>query len=102
MVLIVRGLINATHRRLCGVNDTASQGREVCVLLGARIRFLRKQRGLSQEDLAGLAGMDRTYMGGIERGERNPSLKNLLRIALALGVTLPTLFSDWVSDDATV
>ena len=60
---------------------------------GDRVRELRREAGLSQEELAGRAGVHRTYLGGIERGERNPSLKNIAAIAVALGVTLPELFS---------
>jgi transcriptional regulator with XRE-family HTH domain len=60
---------------------------------GERIRELRMIRGLSQEELAFKAGVHRTYLGGIERGERNPSLRNILAIAVALGVELPELFS---------
>ena len=59
---------------------------------GERGRELRLVRGLSQEALAYKAGMHRTYLGGIERGERNPSLKNISAIAEALGVTLSVLF----------
>ena len=53
---------------------------------GAQVRALRKPRGLSQEQLAHLAGLDRTYVGSVERGERNVSLDNIWNIALALGV----------------
>ena len=53
---------------------------------------MRRQQGVSQEDLAHACGLDRSYMGGIERGERNPSLKNILRIAEGLGVTPTELF----------
>lgn len=60
---------------------------------GERIRQLRLQKGMSQESLAFKANMHRTYMGGIERGERNPSLKNIEAIAKALGVSLKELFS---------
>ncbi len=60
--------------------------------LGRRIRELRKQKGLSQEGLADEAAMHRTYMWGIERGSRNPSLNHLSRIANALGVSLSALF----------
>jgi transcriptional regulator with XRE-family HTH domain len=60
---------------------------------GKRVRELRLARGLSQEELAFRAGVHRTYLGSIERGERNPALKNIAAIAKALDVTLPELFS---------
>lgn len=53
---------------------------------GAHLRKLRKQKGLSQEELALSCDLDRTYIGGVERGERNISLVNISRIAQALGV----------------
>lgn len=60
---------------------------------GRRIRELRKARGWSQEELAHRAGVHWTYLGGIERGERNPALENIGRLATALEITLPELFS---------
>ncbi len=59
---------------------------------GHRVRELRGAKGLSQEELAFKAGVHRTYLGGIERGERNPSLKNIDSIANALGITLAEVF----------
>jgi transcriptional regulator with XRE-family HTH domain len=59
---------------------------------GKRVRQLRLEKGLSQEELAFSAGVHRTYLGGIERGERNPSLKNIAAIAQALDVALSDLF----------
>lgn len=50
-------------------------------------------RGLSQEELAFKASVHRTYLGSIERGEKNPALKNIAAIANALDVDLPELFS---------
>lgn len=60
--------------------------------LGQRVKSIRKAQGLSQEELADRAGLDRTYIGGIERGERNVSILNLARIGQALEVDLSTLF----------
>ena len=59
---------------------------------GDRVRQLRMVRDLSQEELAYKAGVHRTYLGGIERGERNPSLRNIAAIADALGISLSELF----------
>jgi transcriptional regulator with XRE-family HTH domain len=56
--------------------------------LGKRVRELREQRGLSQEQLAERAGLHWTYVSGIERGRRNPGLNTLGALAKALGVTL--------------
>jgi transcriptional regulator with XRE-family HTH domain len=53
---------------------------------GRNLAALRKQRGLSQEALAEVIGVHRTYMGGVERGERNLTLKSVERIASKLGV----------------
>ena len=66
---------------------------EITKRFGLRVRRLRKDRGLSQEKLAFDAGIHRTYLGSIERGERNPTLKNITRIARALGVSLAELFA---------
>ena len=61
--------------------------------LGRRITELRKEKGLSQEDLAHVAGVDRSYMSCIERGVRNPSVLKLAVIARALNVSVADLFS---------
>jgi transcriptional regulator with XRE-family HTH domain len=65
----------------------------VAKALGRRIRELRQERGWSQEQLAELASVHRTYMWGIENGVRNPSLRHLVHIADAVGVSLAELFS---------
>ena len=56
------------------------------VALGAAIRSLREDRGLSQEDLAHISNLHRTYVSQTERGERNVTLTTVLRLADALGV----------------
>ena len=60
---------------------------------GERVRELRRAKGLSQEELAFRSGIHRNYIGGVERAERNPCLKNINAIAEALEVTLPDLFA---------
>ena len=56
------------------------------ILFGQRLRFLRKQKGWSQEILALEADMDRSYVGGVEQGRRNISLVNICKLAETLGV----------------
>lgn len=66
----------------------------VRALFGRRIRELRKARGYSQEGFAAASGLDRSYYGGIERGERNVSLENIAAIARALDVPVRELFPE--------
>lgn len=61
-------------------------GHPALVVLGLAIRQLRSEQGLSQEGLAHEIGLDRSYIGGIERGEHNLTLMNLLKIAEKLGI----------------
>jgi transcriptional regulator with XRE-family HTH domain len=60
-------------------------------VLGQRIREARKKRGLSQEDLALECDIDRSYIGGVERGERNLSFKKLCAIAKVVGCDVARL-----------
>lgn len=57
-----------------------------CVTFGESLRSLRESRGISQEELAELADLDRTYISGVERGKRNISLRNIYKLASALNV----------------
>ncbi|OYY69127.1 helix-turn-helix domain-containing protein [Sphingomonas sp. 28-63-12] len=66
--------------RISGQQD----GDGLLIKLGEAVRALRKARGLSQEALADAAGIDRSHMGKIERGERNVTIMNIARIASAL------------------
>jgi transcriptional regulator with XRE-family HTH domain len=65
---------------------------DVRTRFGKAVRQRRAKIGLSQEAFADLCGLDRTYMGGIERGERNVALVNLEKIANALHLPLSELF----------
>ena len=67
---------------------------DICKKFGDRVRELRVAQGLSQEALAQKAGLHRTYIGGIERGERNVSLSNMNKIALALNLPLHKLVNE--------
>lgn len=64
---------------------------DLLIAFGGAVRALRRRRGWSQEEFADRAGLHRTYVGGIERGERNVSLINIGRIAAALDVPLSAL-----------
>jgi transcriptional regulator with XRE-family HTH domain len=66
---------------------------EILRLFGERLRELRTERNLSQEQLAELAGLDRNYIGQIERAERNVALVNIVRIARALEIEAGELFT---------
>jgi transcriptional regulator with XRE-family HTH domain len=68
-------------------------GTKELIALGLAIKELRLELGLSQETLAFEAGIDRSYIGGIERGEHNLALINLIKIAQTLGVTSSELLS---------
>jgi transcriptional regulator with XRE-family HTH domain len=60
------------------------------------VRKLRDKRGFSQEELAERAGLHRNYVGGIERGERNVALENIIKLAHALSVAPGELFADFL------
>jgi len=68
-----------------------SRDADILERFGERVRALRRKAGLSQEALADKCGLDRTYIGGIERGERNVALRNIAVIARGLGVSLSEL-----------
>ena len=71
---------------------SGEKGEAVKAVFGQRVRTLRVAKGLSQEKLALACGLDRTYIGGVERGERNVSLVNIQKIAAALDVPMRELF----------
>lgn len=64
-----------------------------CVAFGKVVRRFREAAGLSQEGLAAKARIHRTYIGGIERGERNPTLSMIHRLARALNIDTTQLFA---------
>lgn len=67
------------------------------LLFGQRITSLRKERGWSQEQLALRSGLARSYLGGVERGQRNIALENIVRLARTLEVR-PSVLLDFPTD----
>ncbi|MEO8611645.1 MAG: helix-turn-helix transcriptional regulator [Chloroflexota bacterium] len=65
--------------------------REIAKIFGVVVRQMRKEKGLSQEDFADVCKLHRTYVGSIERGEKNVTLETASKIAEALGVSLSEL-----------
>ncbi|NUY80265.1 helix-turn-helix transcriptional regulator [Flavobacterium sp. MAH-1] len=63
-------------------------------IVGSRIKALRLEKKISQETLAGLADIDRTYMQSIEKGQRNISIDMLRKLAKALGTTMSAILQD--------
>lgn len=72
---------------------------DIRVRFGRAVRKRRQELGISQEDLADRAGIHRTYVGDVERGERNIALQNIEKLAKALGVSISTLFKDYGVED---
>lgn len=64
------------------------------IKLGFNIRKIRENKGLSQEKLAEISNLHRTYIGSIERGERNVSILSLQKITNALGIRIKDVFKD--------
>lgn len=87
MLLIVRGAILIVNIPMARMGKRA----DILERFGVRVRTLRKAQGYSQETFAAACDLDRTYIGGIERGERNVALRNIEAIAEALGLTLAEL-----------
>ena len=66
---------------------------EILIAFGKRVRELRKERNWSQEKLAENSGLHPNYIGMVERGERNPSLINIQKLAMALNQNLSEIFN---------
>jgi ribosome-binding protein aMBF1 (putative translation factor) len=84
-----------THHRLAPMHENDIRKR-----FGARVRQLRNDRGWSQEELADRAGLHRTYIGSVERGEQNISIENIAKLAATLGVSLAELFGPFTDKPA--
>jgi len=68
--------------------------KKILIGFGVKVREIRKEKGLSQEELSFKADLHRTYIGMIERAEKNITLTNIEKIAKALGVDIKKLFED--------
>lgn len=65
---------------------------DIVKVVGERIRYFRKKNGLSQEELAYQAALHNTYIGQLERGEKNATIESLYKVTTALGITLEDFF----------
>src|SRR5882724_5457871 len=86
-----RGIAPGQHLRIRRQICNHVMG-EVRIRFGKVLRERRRKLGVSQEAFADLCGLDRTYVGGIERGERNVALVNIEKLARALKISLSELF----------
>jgi len=75
---------------------TTSDNSQKSVLrnFGQQLKRIRREKGYSQEHLANISGLDRSYIGGVERGERNISLVNISKLAESLHTDIKKLFED--------
>jgi DNA-binding XRE family transcriptional regulator len=96
MLLIVCGriVIIALSVIVIMTDEAPDNTRLARMAFGRRLRQIRAQRGLSQEQLADLAAIHRTYMSSVERGQRNIGLDNIVALARALGVSPAQFFQD--------
>jgi transcriptional regulator with XRE-family HTH domain len=81
------------------MKTTRKPGRELTAILGSNIRHYRDKQRLSQEELAELCGLHRTYVGSVERCERNVTLSTLEAFAMAFGVPVPQLLTRQTNDE---
>ena len=85
-MLLIDFDLESTYSHFCNV--------DVKLKIGQRIKELREKAEMSQKDLAYSADLDRSYIASIENGQRNVSIVNIEKIAVALGVSLKELFND--------
>lgn len=85
---------NNTDGALPPAHTTGRTNADICRQLAQRVRRLRRDRQWSQADLAQRCGLHRNYIGMIEHARRNPSLRNVCRVAEALGVSIMTLLGE--------
>ena len=95
MGILSRGTISIKNSVLDMAKPSPSHaGNPVLIALGKSIRQIRLKKGYSQEAVALASELDRSYFGGIERGEHNVAVINLQKIATALGVSIKDLFKN--------
>jgi len=74
--------------------DTNKNEKQILITIGNNIRMYREKKGWSQEELAFECGLHRTYIGSVERGERNITVLNLIKIKDCLGVRVEELYPE--------
>ena len=75
------------------MKEQSNQRKKLLYILSENIKNYRKNKNISQEELAELCGLHRTYIGSVERAERNVTLKTLVAISYALGISVPNLLT---------
>ena len=82
------------------MNHNSDRGRtDIRLRFGMAAKTCRRERGITQEELAERAGLSQTYIAEVELGKRNISLVNIERLTLALGFTMGTFFSEYLNRD---
>ncbi|MGP5225949.1 helix-turn-helix domain-containing protein [Psychrobacter aquimaris] len=81
-------------RLIVHIFNTLQLMKSINQTFGLQVKRYRKKKGISQEELASISGLHRTYIGSIERGERNVSLNNVEKIAISLGVVVIDLLKN--------
>ncbi len=94
MLTLVCGLLCRLQLALCILKLAMDSNSDILIKFGNRVRELRKLKNLSQEELAFRADVHRTYIGMIERAEKNITLLNIEKIANALEVSINDLFNE--------
>lgn len=77
---------------LVGMNSNSHTAVNIKLKLGQRVKSLRHEQKISQEELAARSGLDRTYLAGIESGKRNPTIESIQKVASGLGISLAQFF----------
>ncbi len=94
MILIESSIVNPLIQLMKKEKPIRKPSHSLKAILADNIRGFRESKGVSQEEFAGMCGVHRTYVGSVERGERNVTLSTLEVFADVIGVSVPQLLSE--------